>query len=313
MELIAGGRSNLTYRLTDATGNRFVLRRPPQGHLLASAHDVAREYRIMQALSTTDVPVARPIVVCGDTTILDAPFFVAEYVEGRVVRDAVDAEKLTQASRRQAGFSLIDTLIRIHALDVDDVGLGKLGRRDDYAGRILKRWSTQHAQVRSPSKRIDALHKQLGSHVPIQGEATLVHGDYRLDNVIVDECGRAKAVLDWELATLGDPIADLGLVLVYWSQLDDSVERQSLGTATSVVGFPDRSELVEYYVRQSGRDGSRLQYFVALGFWKLACILEGVQDRYLSGSGGGDPSGASDLESTIDHVIDLAVQARSDV
>jgi aminoglycoside phosphotransferase (APT) family kinase protein len=286
-DLIAGGHSNLTYRVTDATGHRYVLRRPPLGPLLASAHDMRREHRIIAGLQSSAVPVPPAIGLCEDTAVNGAPFYVMGFVDGHVIRDRFDAESaLPPEARRAAGHSLVDTLAAIHAVDLRAAGLDGLGRHDGYIARQLKRWYGQWNQQKTrelPS--VDRVHDQLHACIPPQGPATIVHGDYRLDNAMVDSDGRVVAVLDWEICTLGDPLADLGLLFVYWTGPDDEPSAWA-GSATTAAGFPNRDELLERYASVSGRSLDGVDFYVAFAFWKLACILEGVYARYVAGQKG---------------------------
>jgi aminoglycoside phosphotransferase (APT) family kinase protein len=287
-DLIAGGHSNLTYKVTDAAGGAYVLRRPPLGQVLATAHDMGREHRIISALGPTDVPVAPALAYCDDPEVNGAPFYVMAFVEGHVVRDAVTAEKvLTPEQRRTAGESLVDVLARIHAVDPDEVGLGDLGRKEGYIERQLKRW---YRQLKDSQTRelplLDSVHDDLRAAVPEQGPATIVHGDYRLDNCMLDDHGVVNAVLDWEICTLGDPLADLGLLMVYWSDPDDDLGALGAAGATSLEGFPRRAELLDAYAARSGRDVGNIDFYTAFGYWKLACIVEGVYARYKGGSMG---------------------------
>jgi aminoglycoside phosphotransferase (APT) family kinase protein len=311
-ELIAGGRSNLTFRVDDAAGHRYVLRRPPVSHVLPTAHDMRREFRIISALAGTPVPVAPALGYCEDPEVNGQPFYVMGFVDGYVLRDAqVAAAVLDEAGRRRAGESIVDVLAAIHAVDVDAVGLSDLGRRDGYIARQLKRWHGQFRQSEAMTGRsvplVDELHDFLAARIPEQGPATIVHGDYRLDNTLVGEDGSVRAVLDWEICTLGDPLADLGLLMVYWAEPGD--RDPALGVApTALPGFPSRAELKARYAERSGRDLSALDFYVAFGYWKLACILEGVYARYVGGAMGGDRSG---VEGMGDQVLRLAERARA--
>lgn len=295
--VVAGGRSNLTYVLQDGAGQRVVVRRPPLHGVLQSAHDVAREHRIITALADTDVPVPTCLGVEEDTTITGAPFYAMRYVEGVVARDTATAgTALSTAARGASGAAMVDALVRLHAVDIDAVGLGELARREGYLKRQLRRWSTQLERGRTRELPVlDEVHRRLAAQVPEQGPAALVHGDYRLDNVILDpDTGEVRAVLDWELTTLGDPLADLGLLLVYWAE----PEEQDLALPdppTLAPGFCSRAELVSRYAERSGRDVSGLGYYVAFGYWKLACILEGVHGRYRSGAYGDEAVGFDQL------------------
>jgi aminoglycoside phosphotransferase (APT) family kinase protein len=285
-QIIAGGRSNLTYRVDDQAGRTWVLRRPPLGHVLATAHDMGREHRIISALAPTDVPVPPVVGLCDDDAVNGAPFYVMDFVEGEVIRDRPAGEALGPDSRRRVGENLAEVLARIHRVDPDAVGLGDLGRREAYIERQLRRWHRQWEQSKQRELPVvDEVHDTLAANVPEQGPATIVHGDYRLDNCLVGHDGEIRAVLDWELCTLGDPLADLGLLLVYWGDAGDQIV--PLGdSATALEGFPTRAELVARYAAAAGRDLGDLNYYVAFGYWKLACILEGVYARFRAGAMG---------------------------
>jgi aminoglycoside phosphotransferase (APT) family kinase protein len=307
--LIAGGHSNLTFGVTDADGSRFVLRRPPLGHVLATAHDMGREYRIISALGPTDVPVPPALGLCTDDEVNGAPFYVMGFVEGNVLRDAKATENaLDEEGRRRAGESVVDVLARIHAVDVDAVGLGDLGKREGYLARQLKRWYSQfqasNAETKRPVPLIHEMHERLAGAMPEQQGTAIVHGDYRLDNCMVAADGTLAAVLDWELCTLGDPLADLGLLVVYWTEPDDS--RAALLTApTTTTGFPSRKEMVARYEATSDRDLSNLDYYVSFGYWKLACIVEGVYARYAAGVMG-ESDGFEAFEAQVTSLATLA-------
>jgi aminoglycoside phosphotransferase (APT) family kinase protein len=286
-ERISGGRSNLTYGVTDSAGRRWALRRPPLGKRLASAHDMGREHRIISALAPTPVPVAPAVALCEDESVIGAPFYVMDFVDGPILRSRAEAEEAFDEVQRQAiGERVVDTLVAIHEVNPDAVGLGDLGRKEDYVARQLRRW---HGQWEKSKTReldlIDDLHGRLAARIPEQGPATIVHGDYRLDNTILAGSGEVAAVVDWELCTLGDPLADVGLLLVYWAEAGD--EFQPLyDAATTAPGFPSRDEVKARYAERSGRDVAEIDFFVALGFWKLAIILEGVLARYMAGQYG---------------------------
>lgn len=284
-EVIAGGHSNLTFKLTDAKGTKYVLRRPPLSHTLASAHDMGREHRIIHALRNTHVPVAPALAMCNDPAVNGAPFYVMGFVDGHVVRDATIAERvLTEQARRTASESLIDTMAAIHAVNLEEVGLADLARHEGYIARQLKRWYGQfNAQKTRDLPLLDEMHDALVKHIPEQGPATIVHGDYRLDNCIVNDDGRIVAVLDWEICTLGDPLADLGLLMAYYTGPDDESSAWQ-AQANRVKGFLNRADLVERYARITKRDVSQLDFYTAFAFWKLACIIEGVYARYLGGA-----------------------------
>ena len=284
-DFIAGGHSNLTYRVTGADGTRYVLRRPPLGHVLASAHDMGREHRIISGLRNSAVPVAPALGFCDDPAVNDAPFYVMAFVDGHVVRDRVVAEAvLTPEARRRASESIVDTMAAIHAVDLRAAGLDELGRHEGYIARQLKRWYSQWNQQKTRElPAVDIVHDALLQRIPEQGPATIVHGDYRLDNCMVADDGHVVAVLDWEICTLGDPLADLGLLQVYWTGPDDPASAWT-GSACSAPGFMNRAELAQRYAAVSGRDISQLPFYVSFAYWKLACILEGVYARYLGGA-----------------------------
>ena len=307
--LIAGGHSNLTYRVDDADGRPVVLRRPPLHHVLATAHDMGREHRIISALGPTPVPVPPALAYCDDPEVNGAPFYVMGYVEGHVLRDTAEAEKLDEDQRRTAGESLVDVMAEIHAVDVDAVGLGELGRKEGYIDRQLRRWYKQFLD--SKTREVPALEKvyeRLRADIPEQGPATIVHGDYRLDNCLVGDDGNIAAVLDWEICTLGDPLADLGLLMVYWTDPED--ESAALLTApTQLPGFQRRADLLARYAERSGRDVSAIDYYTAFGYWKLACIVEGVYARYRGGAMGSDASGFEAFATQVERLAAAAEEA----
>lgn len=307
-ERVGLGQSNLTYLATDARGRRLVLRRPPMGELLASAHDVAREHRILAALQGTGVPL--PVVhgLCEDRAVADRPVLVVSFVDGLVLDDRADAERLSPAARHAVGLSLTDTLARIHAVDLEGVGLADLASHKPYAARQLRRWSGQWELSRTRELAdLDRLTTRLHEREPAPGEITLVHGDSHLRNVIVDpDDAQVRAILDWELATLGDPLADLGTLLAYWPQAGDPPTMRF--DASTVPGFATRTELVEHYAEVSGRDISDVSFWHGLGLWKLAIILEGVRRRQLDDSRnlttmGEIPAGAVDELVACAHVV----------
>lgn len=307
-DVIAGGHSNLTFKVTCSDGRRLVLRRPPLGHVLASAHDMGREFRIIDALRRTVVPVAPALGFCDDPAINTVPFYVMEFVDGLVIRDRESAERhLEPGARRRASESIVDTMAAIHAVTPADVGLADLGRHEGYIARQLKRWYGQWNQQKTrdlPS--VDRVHDELLARIPDQGPATLVHGDYRLDNCMVDPSGNVVAVLDWEICTLGDPMADLGLLMVYWTGPGDDLSAWT-GQACTAPGFLDRRDMAARYAEVSGRDISQLDFYTAFAYWKLVCILEGVYARYLGGAlGERDPA---ELEPFNAQVLGAAARA----
>jgi aminoglycoside phosphotransferase (APT) family kinase protein len=307
---ISGGRSNLTFEVRDAAGHAWALRRPPLGKRLGSAHDMAREHRVISALQETPVPVPAVVGLCEDESVNGAPFYVMGFVEGPVLRQAEDAEELDERQRRAIGERVVDTLVAIHDVDPDAVGLGELGRKEAYVERQLKRW---HGQWEKSKTRelpvVDAVHARLAARIPEQGPATIVHGDYRLDNMILSPGGtKVAAVVDWELCTLGDPLADVGMLLVYWSEPGDDF-MPLFAPATIAPGFPSRDEVRERYAEGSGRDLGEIDFFMALGFWKLAIILEGVYSRYASGQYGKTDEGFEEFARIVERLAVAAGEA----
>lgn len=285
-QLIAGGRSNLTFLVTDDNGIRYVLRRPPLGHVLATAHDMAREHRIISAVGQTNVPVPATLGLCTDEGVNGAPFYVMNFVDGVVLDNAEKAEMLDKSLRRSASFNLIDVLCELHDVDIDAVGLGNLAKREGYIERQIKRWSTQWENSKTRElPEIDEVVRLLSTKVPQQQDVSIAHGDFRFGNVLTDvTTGRIAAVLDWELCTLGDPLADLGYIGVYWSDGPASALRAN--DPTPAGGFTTYGELVERYATKTGRDVSGVDYYVAFSCWRLAVISEGVYARYLHGAMG---------------------------
>ncbi|MDH6123778.1 phosphotransferase family protein [Kitasatospora sp. GP82] len=279
--LFEGGRSNLTYLLEDGT-TRWVLRRPPLGHVLATAHDMAREHRVLTALHPTRVPVPRPLLLVQDEAVIGAPFYLMEYVPGTPHRDAAALAALGRQRVHALGLHLVDTLVELHAVDPDAVGLTGFGRPEGFLERQLRRWGKQLDASRSREVTgVDELHEQLAKSLPASPEPALVHGDYRLDNVLVGEDDRIRAVLDWEMSTLGDPLTDLGLLVMY-----TELARQYNGIlpgAALAEGFPDTAELVGRYAADSGRDVTSLGWYVGFASFKLAVVLEGIHYRYTQG------------------------------
>jgi aminoglycoside phosphotransferase (APT) family kinase protein len=276
-ERIGLGQSNLTYLVGDADDGKWVLRRPPLGTLLASAHDVAREARILSALEHTAVPTPRVYGLIRDAT--DIPLLLMEFVNGLVVDRMSIAEALTPQRRRQIGLSLTKTLAKIHAVDLDEVGLSDLASRKPYAQRQLKRWAGQWELSKTRElPNLDDLTRRLVAAAPQRQELTLVHGDFHLRNVITSHAtGEVVAVLDWELSTLGDPLADMGSLLAYWPEPGE--ETAGDFAAAALDGFPDRAEMAQVYLTETGRDAETLKYWHALGLWKVAVIAEGVMRR----------------------------------
>jgi aminoglycoside phosphotransferase (APT) family kinase protein len=308
---IAGGLSNLTYRVGDAGGRQWALRRPPLGSTLGSAHDMGREHRVLAALAPTEVPVPPPLGLCEDEEVTGAPFYVMEFVEGPILRGLAEAEAAfpDEADREAIGYRVADTLAEIHAVDPDAVGLGELGRKEDYVARQLRRWQGQWEKSKTRElETVDRVHERLAARIPVQGPATLVHGDYRLDNMILTPGGEVAAVVDWELCTLGDPLADVGTLMAYWPQRGDATV--AFGQPANLApGFPTRDELTARYAERSGRDVSELGFYLALGYWKLAIILEGVYSRYAAGAYGQAAANLEGFAQMVERLADAAEAA----
>jgi aminoglycoside phosphotransferase (APT) family kinase protein len=281
LQRIGVGQSNLTYILSDAAGHRWVLRRPPMGHLLGSAHDVLREARILSALAATSVPVPRIYGVAQEGELGDAPLVLMEFVDGLVISDVPASQTLPARARHSAGISLSETLGRLHAVDLGAVNLTDLASHSPYAQRQLKRWSGQWERSKTRELvHLDLLTDRLRAAVPPPRELTLVHGDLHLRNIVVSDFdGEILAALDWELATLGEPIADLGTTLAYWPENDETVLPEF--RALLLPGYPRRADLVERYCLVSGRDvaDAELAFWHALALWKVAIIAEGILRR----------------------------------
>ncbi|WP_137875806.1 phosphotransferase family protein [Rhodococcus sp. Q] len=302
---IGNGQSNLTYRVTDSSGSQWVLRRPPLGHLLASAHDVAREYRIITALQGTGVPVPKALALTEDPSVTDAPLMLMSHVDGVVVDNIGVARKLTPELRRATGLSMPRALARIHGVDLELAGLDDLASRSPFAERQMRRWTGQWEKSKTREvQALDDLTELLARSIPQQTETTLVHGDFHLSNVITSkDDGKVVAVVDWELSTLGDPLADVGALLGYWAQADDAVTGPFV--ASTVEGFPTRDELAEVYFAETGRDPAALGFWHALSLWKLAIIAEGVLRRTLDDPRNTAESGAPSVK-LIDDIVERA-------
>jgi aminoglycoside phosphotransferase (APT) family kinase protein len=300
--LIAGGRSNLTYQLEFRTPGdtgpaapvtRLVLRRPPLGHVLPTAHDMSREYRVLSALHGTAVPVPRPVAICQDNELIGAPFYLMEWVDGVVFRTSEDALVLSPAERGQICENFAAMLATIHGLDVSAVGLEGFGKPEGYMARQLARWQRQwDLSVTREMPGYDELVSRLAAGLPAEDgpradatAGTLVHGDFRIDNMLIRPAAEPQiaAVVDWEMSTLGDPLADLGLSLVYWTEAgeEDLLPHAMGNSVTTSPGFLTRDQVAARYADLTGRDLSRLDYYMAFGCFKLAVVLEGINARFL--------------------------------
>ncbi len=291
-DFITGGHSNLTFKVTGSDGSAFVLRRPPLGAVLATAHDMEREHRIISAVGKTDVPVPACLGLCEDDAANGAPFYVMDYVVGSVLHLAEDTEAHVpdQAVRATLSDSVVDVLAALHTASPDAIGLGELGRKEDYLGRQLKRWSTQWEKSKTRElSTMDEAYAGLMSAKPEQHYTGVVHGDYRLGNMLVDPAaGSVEAVLDWELCTLGDVLADVGYLLNNWAQPEDEVTLDLSTFATAAGGFSTREALVERYMEKTGFEVANVDYYRAFQNWRLAAIVEGVLARYMQGVMGDD-------------------------
>lgn len=290
VERIRGGHSNETFYITRGR-DQWALRRPPRGPLLPTAHDVAREYRVLRGLERTNVPIPRPLLLCDDTTVIGAPFYLMERVQGVVIRATLPpAFAVDVATRASLSYQVIDCLADLHAVDWQAVGLADLGKPQGYLERQLRRWTGQlDASRNRPLPDLDAVTAWLQAHLPESPAATIVHGDYRLDNLMFapEPPARVVAILDWEMATLGDPLADVGYLLSFWREPGDP-DMGALGDAawnvTAQPGFLTRAQLVERYAIRTGRRMDHVAFYVALAIWKLAILLEGSYKRHLSGT-----------------------------
>lgn len=277
--LIAGGRSNLTYEVSDGTRS-WVVRRPPLGHVLATAHDMRREYQVITALRDTDVPVPPAYALCSDPDIIGAPFYVMAKVDGIAYRTAEQIAPLGPARVQAIAERMIDTLAVLHAVDPGTVGLTSFGRPEGFLARQVRRWKKQLDASRSrPVAGIDELHALLAADPPDGAAAAIVHGDYRLDNILVSADDELAAVVDWEMATLADPLTDVGLLIVY--QRMDRLDEGPM--ASDAPGYPSEAEVLARYAKHSGRDLSGLGFYIGLASFKLAVILEGIHFRYVNG------------------------------
>jgi aminoglycoside phosphotransferase (APT) family kinase protein len=316
--LIAGGRSNLTFRVEDAGGHAWALRRPPLHHVLPTAHDMSREYRLMHALGPVGIPVPVTVGLCTDEEVNERPFYVMEFVEGHILRSAPQAEAaFDEATRRRVGDEMADTLVALHAVDPDAVGLGDLGRHEGYIERQLKRWRGQYDQMQVEGGPdygglVERVSDELARRIPKQQRTSVVHGDYRMDNVVLADDGSVRAILDWEICTLGDPLADLGLLMVYWADPSDSMAVLGL-SPTTAPGFSTRAQVLERYATVSDLDVSSVNYYVAFGYWKLACILQGVYARYVAGAGAGDQGSVDAFPTQVGRLFELAEESLESV
>ena len=311
--LIAGGRSNLTFRVEDAAGKAWALRRPPLHHVLPTAHDMSREYRLIHSLGPAGIPVPVTVGLCTDEAVNERPFYVMEFVEGHILRSTLEAEAaFDMATRRAVGDHMADTLAGLHDVDPDAVGLGDLARHEGYIERQLKRWRGQYDQMQvegiDHGGLVERVSDELARRIPKQQRTSVVHGDYRMDNVVLADNGTVRAILDWEICTLGDPLADLGLLMVYWADPTDAMAVLGL-SPTTAPGFSTRAEILERYGSASDLDISGVGYYTAFGYWKLACILQGVYARYVAGAGAGDQGSVDGYPAQVRRLFEMAAEA----
>jgi aminoglycoside phosphotransferase (APT) family kinase protein len=301
--LIAGGRSNLTYQLSDGRRS-WVVRRPPLGHVLATAHDMAREYRVMSALRPTSVPVPLTYALCDDPDVIGAPFYVMSSVDGMVYRNADELAAVGRDRARDIAGHLIATLAQLHAVDPAEVGLGGFGRPEGFLARQVRRWKKQLDASRSrPLAGIDELYERLAASPPDGSPSAIVHGDYRLDNVITGPDDKVAAVVDWEMATLGDPLTDVGLLIVY--QRMERLADEPMASAAP--GYPPEAEVLRLYAEASGRDLSSLGFYLALAAFKAAVILEGIHYRYVHGQTVG--AGFEEIGAQVEPLVAIGLAA----
>ena len=310
---LLGGHSNLTYRLDDVNGKIAVIRRPPQGELLPKAHDMSREWAVISGLGPTAVPVPQALGFCENPDVTGAWFYVMGFVNGRALFTSSDTlEWVPEKSRIKLAYSFIDVLADLHSLDPDDIGLGTLGKKENYVGRQLKTWyrswttSMEAAQYDDP--RAHELQRYFLDHMPPQGKARVVHGDYGLHNCLVGPESTVAAVIDWEISTLGDPLADLAYALNQWPQPGDQYPINEMAS-TAVPGFPPRSELAKRYADRTGRNLDKLNYYVGFNRWKTAAIIHGVYARYMEGKKSTEGVDVDMLRSRINEALTLAEQA----
>lgn len=280
--VLTGGKSNITYDVTDGL-RHWVVRRPPLGHVLATAHDMAREYRVISALAGTAVPVPATYLLCEDAAVMGAPFYVMEKKEGTAYRRAAELAALGADRTRAISVRMIETLAALHAVDPAAVGLAGFGRPEGFLARQVRRWKKQlDASWSRELAGAGELHAALAASVPAESGAAIVHGDYRLDNLLIDGADQITAVLDWEMATLGDPLTDVALLLAYQG-LGHLRPGYAVADASNAPGFPGPEEIIAIYSDRSGRDLSHLGFHLGLAYFKIAVILEGIHCRYTLG------------------------------
>jgi len=313
IEPFPGGRSNLTFRVRDEVGQAIVFRRPPVGVILPTAHDMSREYRFLVAMSEASFPAPRPIALADDDAAFGFPCYLMSEAVGLVVRNEADASRLTPGVREKVAEALVDTLVVLHELDPATLGLTSRADPRTYLERQLRRWTAQAETATTLPGSLLADLARLGSQLtasrPDTSRIGIVHGDFRLDNLVVDQEGRIVAVLDWEIAALGDTLADVGMLGTYWQDPEDKLA--SINPATTLPGFPRRAEVLARYADAARLPLDGLQWYLAFGHFKLAAILVGVVERYRLGAPGGDPRGIEEYPTLIEELIRVAATQRS--
>lgn len=310
---LEGGHSNLTYQINDQNGHSAVIRRPPQGELLPKAHDMSREWALIKALSTTNVPVPKPYGFCEDPEISGAWFYIMGLIDGKPLYNSDDTRALVPESQRETlAHSFFDALADLHQVDPDAVGLGELGKRDSYVGRQIKTWyrswTSSVSGANFDDERAHTLQAYFLEHLPDQGPIRVVHGDYGLHNCLFGADCTVAAIVDWEISTLGDPLADLAYALNPWPDPSDAREIAP-ESPTSLKGFPPRSALADRYAKRTGRDLSNLPYYIAFNRWKSACIVHGVYARYMEGKKSTEGVDLESLRTRIDLSLTLVEEA----
>jgi aminoglycoside phosphotransferase (APT) family kinase protein len=293
---LAGGSSNLTYRVRSGNAD-WVLRRPPLTHVLATANDMKREFTVQRALHGSKVPVAQVVALCEDEAVIGAPFYLMQYLDGIVFNDASNSAHLTEAEGLEASFELIDVLARLHSIDPASVGLENFGKPLGFVTRQVKRWCMQwEKSKRTEIPEIDEVARRLEAAIPPEGTPSIVHGDYSFNNTMFcnDPPTRIQAVLDWEMSTLGDGLTDLGMLAVYWGEVGEMMwaSREHPQAHKANAGFPTVDVLLDRYARTSSRDLSHIDFFRALATFKLAVISAGAYARRMNedpDNAGGEP------------------------
>jgi len=309
VDQVSGGSSNLTYRVRHGDDD-WILRRPPMSHVLATANDMKREYTVQAALHGTDVPVPKVFRFCDDESVLGAPFYVMERLDGIVFNDATDVAHLDEALSLAATHELMDVLARLHAVDPAAVGLDGFGKPVGFVTRQIARWTTQWEKAKQRElPDIDEVAKRLAAAIPAEGAASIVHGDYSFNNTMFfrDEPARMQAVLDWEMSTLGDPLTDVGMVAMYWGEVGEFMwaRREHPQPHRANAGFPSVDDILERYATTSGRDLSNIDFYIALATFKLAVITEGNHARIAAT----DPERAKPIEPIVRQLASMALDA----